>query len=225
MRGGKGRWLHDLAIVDDYLTFWLAEGRGDPLTYSSWIGAAAWQRHALVGNASFAASLAAGLERVYDAKVAPLPPPPPRALPPPDRTLPSPGLERRRRRSEPTSTPSVSSSAVAQPRRSGSRRSSLEERVGSCGWGTRVFVTRRRRFQVARYLRNTSDGTPCWWQNDGADAMEVSVSGSGCRPTMAAIMFGEVGGHRYTLRFLAHRNLFFSCSHFCSRFHFRFLRI
>lgn len=33
--------------------------------------------------------------------------------------------------------------------------------------------------------------TGCWWQSDGADAMEVSISGSGCRPTIAAAMFGE----------------------------------
>jgi len=31
----------------------------------------------------------------------------------------------------------------------------------------------------------------CWWQNDGQDAMEVSISGSGCRPTIASAMYGE----------------------------------
>jgi hypothetical protein len=31
----------------------------------------------------------------------------------------------------------------------------------------------------------------CWWQNDGYDAMEVSISGSGCRPTIASAMYGE----------------------------------
>ena len=31
----------------------------------------------------------------------------------------------------------------------------------------------------------------CWWQSDGADAMEVSISGSGCRPTIASAMWGE----------------------------------
>ena len=31
----------------------------------------------------------------------------------------------------------------------------------------------------------------CWWQSDGADAMEVSVSGTGCRPTIASAMWGE----------------------------------
>ncbi len=31
----------------------------------------------------------------------------------------------------------------------------------------------------------------CWWQNDGYDAMEVSISGNGCRPTIASVMYGE----------------------------------
>jgi hypothetical protein len=34
-------------------------------------------------------------------------------------------------------------------------------------------------------------GKGCWWQSDGADAMEVSISGTGCRPTIAAAMWGE----------------------------------
>eukprot|EP00937_MAST-01D_sp_MAST-1D-sp2_P007048 g7048.t1 len=33
--------------------------------------------------------------------------------------------------------------------------------------------------------------TMCWRQDDGADAMEVSVSGPGCRPTIAAALYGE----------------------------------
>eukprot|EP00756_Hemistasia_phaeocysticola_P050982 Hpha_TRINITY_DN26164_c0_g1::TRINITY_DN26164_c0_g1_i1::g.155312::m.155312 len=31
----------------------------------------------------------------------------------------------------------------------------------------------------------------CWRQDDGHDAMEVSISGTGCRPTIAAALFGE----------------------------------
>ncbi|KAH8047499.1 tripeptidyl-peptidase [Aureococcus anophagefferens] len=29
----------------------------------------------------------------------------------------------------------------------------------------------------------------CWWQNDDRDAMEVSISGAGCRPTIAAALW------------------------------------
>mmetsp|Transcript_26459 Transcript_26459/g.94347 ORF Transcript_26459/g.94347 Transcript_26459/m.94347 type:complete len:493 (+) Transcript_26459:293-1771(+) len=31
----------------------------------------------------------------------------------------------------------------------------------------------------------------CWWQDDNRDAMEVSISGPGCRPTISAAMYGE----------------------------------
>jgi hypothetical protein len=31
----------------------------------------------------------------------------------------------------------------------------------------------------------------CWWTDDGWDAMEGSVSGTGCRPSINAIMYGE----------------------------------
>ncbi|KAH8061623.1 pro-kumamolisin [Aureococcus anophagefferens] len=31
----------------------------------------------------------------------------------------------------------------------------------------------------------------CWWQNDDRDAMEVSISGAGCRPTIAAALYGD----------------------------------
>lgn len=34
-------------------------------------------------------------------------------------------------------------------------------------------------------------GKKCWYNSDGADAMEVSASGSGCRPTIASAMYGE----------------------------------
>eukprot|EP01060_Flectonema_neradi_P033226 TRINITY_DN5510_c0_g1_i4.p1 TRINITY_DN5510_c0_g1~~TRINITY_DN5510_c0_g1_i4.p1 ORF type:complete len:540 (+),score=65.27 TRINITY_DN5510_c0_g1_i4:64-1683(+) len=34
-------------------------------------------------------------------------------------------------------------------------------------------------------------GRNCFWQNDGADAMEVSISGSGCRPTINSVVAKE----------------------------------
>ena len=34
-------------------------------------------------------------------------------------------------------------------------------------------------------------GRNCFWQNDGADAMEVSISGSGCRPTINSVIAKE----------------------------------
>ena len=39
--------------------------------------------------------------------------------------------------------------------------------------------------------RGIYEGRTCFWQDDGHDAMEVSISGSGCRPTIASVMFGE----------------------------------
>ena len=45
-----------------------------------------------------------------------------------------------------------------------------------------------------RYIDKYSavaDGKPCWKQEDGADAMEVSISGSGCRPTIASALYGD----------------------------------
>eukprot|EP01051_Picozoa_sp_SAG22_P018308 SAG22_NODE_3045_length_1990_cov_1.758858_2_plen_214_part_00 len=44
---------------------------------------------------------------------------------------------------------------------------------------------------LCRWREDGFDGAGCWWQSDGADAMEVSISGSGCRPTIAAAMWGE----------------------------------
>jgi hypothetical protein len=52
---------------------------------------------------------------------------------------------------------------------------------------------------IDRYLTNSSHNRPswnttnrtCWTQDDGYDAMEVSVSGWGCRPTIASAMWGE----------------------------------
>ena len=41
-----------------------------------------------------------------------------------------------------------------------------------------------------RIVWNTTDRL-CWAQNDGYDAMEDSVSGPGCRPTIASAMWGE----------------------------------
>ena len=34
-------------------------------------------------------------------------------------------------------------------------------------------------------------GRNCYYQDDGHDAMEVSISGSGCRPTINSVIFGE----------------------------------
>ncbi|CAB9531128.1 Inherit from bactNOG: domain protein [Seminavis robusta] len=52
---------------------------------------------------------------------------------------------------------------------------------------------------VDKYLTNSTrnegqwntSGRVCWTQDDGYDAMEVSVSGGGCRPTIAAALWGE----------------------------------
>ena len=35
------------------------------------------------------------------------------------------------------------------------------------------------------------EGRTCFWQGEGNDAMEVSISGSGCRPTINAVLYGE----------------------------------
>jgi hypothetical protein len=41
-----------------------------------------------------------------------------------------------------------------------------------------------------RYLVNTTERR-CWWQIDDRDGMEYSISGSGCRPTINSILYGE----------------------------------
>lgn len=41
------------------------------------------------------------------------------------------------------------------------------------------------------HANNSTNVLKCWWQNDGYDAMEVSISGNGCRPTIASAMYGE----------------------------------
>jgi hypothetical protein len=46
------------------------------------------------------------------------------------------------------------------------------------------------RGNIAKYLHNGT-GHQCWFQKDSNDAMEFSISGDGCRPTINAIMFGE----------------------------------
>ncbi|KAG7360036.1 violaxanthin deepoxidase-related, chloroplast precursor [Nitzschia inconspicua] len=56
-----------------------------------------------------------------------------------------------------------------------------------------------RNVYIDKYLTNSSRNAPywnttkrvCWRQDDGYDAMEVSVSGNGCRPTIAAVIWGE----------------------------------
>jgi len=52
----EGRWLHNATYLDDYITFWFERG-GQPRSYTSWFAWAAWQRHMVVGNASFITSL------------------------------------------------------------------------------------------------------------------------------------------------------------------------
>lgn len=44
---------------------------------------------------------------------------------------------------------------------------------------------------TASHLGDYGGERVCWWQNDGVDAMEVSISGNGCRPTINSVMFGE----------------------------------
>ncbi|CAE8643973.1 unnamed protein product [Polarella glacialis] len=39
--------------------------------------------------------------------------------------------------------------------------------------------------------RGQYGGRACYWQDEGYDAMEVSISSSGCRPTINSVMFGE----------------------------------
>ena len=41
-------------------------------------------------------------------------------------------------------------------------------------------------YVITEFLREVS-----WWQDDDRDAMEVSISGPGCRPTIASAMWGE----------------------------------
>ena len=106
----EGRWLHNATYLDDYITFWFERG-GQPRSYTSWFAWAAWQRHMVVGNASFITSLLPDL------------------------------LTNLR------------------------------------GWD--------------KQARGVYGGRTCFWQDDGHDAMEVSISGSGCRPTISSVIFGE----------------------------------
>lgn len=65
---------------------------------------------------------------------------------------------------------------------------------------------------VPKYLRNftTSDSTvnPCWFQVDGYDAMEVSISGDGCRPTIASAMYGEAVTQQHLAKMIRNKTLF-----------------
>jgi hypothetical protein len=71
--------------------------------------------------------------------------------------------------------------------------------VGNHTFGTRLLSGLVNAFRgdggayeghIAKYLHNAS-GRECWFQKDGNDAMEYSISGDGCRPTINAILFGE----------------------------------
>lgn len=121
----EGRWIHDDAILNDYITFWIYNRESNPSSYTNWIGYAAYQRYLLNDNWEFIESLLDGLVKLYrDVYVT-------KYL----RNI--------------TITPDETSSS-----------------------------------------KNTTTGF-CWYQNDGYDAMEVSISGSGCRPTIASVMYGE----------------------------------
>jgi hypothetical protein len=68
---------------------------------------------------------------------------------------------------------------------------------------------------VDKYLTNSSRNDPlwntssriCWTQDDGYDAMEVSVSGGGCRPTIASALFGEASALVSVSKFLSRPDL------------------
>lgn len=51
----EGRWLHDTALLDEYLRFWLHSGpNGGPAAhlhqFSGWLAAAAWDRYLVTGD-------------------------------------------------------------------------------------------------------------------------------------------------------------------------------
>lgn len=56
---------------------------------------------------------------------------------------------------------------------------------------TDAFAKLYRETYVPKYLKSMNGTKQCWWQDDGWDAMEVSISGRGCRPTIASVMYGE----------------------------------
>eukprot|EP01050_Picozoa_sp_SAG11_P004444 SAG11_NODE_284_length_11240_cov_6.333812_5_plen_377_part_00 len=66
-------------------------------------------------------------------------------------------------------------------------------RVGNRTFGARLLngLVHTYRGYPERYLVNES-GRACWWQADSpGDAMEFSISGGGCRPTINAALYGE----------------------------------
>lgn len=44
---------------------------------------------------------------------------------------------------------------------------------------------------LASYTTAGGESRQCWWQDDDRDAMEVSISGTGCRPTIATFLYGD----------------------------------
>ncbi|KAH8067805.1 hypothetical protein JL720_12304 [Aureococcus anophagefferens] len=54
-----------------------------------------------------------------------------------------------------------------------------------------TVATNYSRWWFAGATRRTARPTARWWQNDDRDAMEVSISGAGCRPTIAAALYGD----------------------------------
>jgi hypothetical protein len=64
----------------------------------------------------------------------------------------------------------------------------LEARVTSMA---ELFRSAYVPYHLSEFTDAAGTAHECWAQSDGADAMEVSISGSGCRPTIAAAMFAE----------------------------------
>ncbi len=60
----EGRWLHNPAFLDDYVTFWFRRG-GEPRRYSFWAADAVWARYLVDADPSFAAGLLDDLIRNY----------------------------------------------------------------------------------------------------------------------------------------------------------------
>lgn len=60
----EGRWLHNPAFLDDYLTFWFRRG-GEPRRYSFWAADAVWARYLVDADPSFATGLLDDLIRNY----------------------------------------------------------------------------------------------------------------------------------------------------------------
>ena len=67
----EGRWIHDEAIINDYVNFWAYSNDALPALYTNWIAYAAWQRYLLNGNTTFITSLQPGLANLFRNKYIP----------------------------------------------------------------------------------------------------------------------------------------------------------